>query len=177
MMRVVVHIDQERSPLKVTSEDISDIQKAVRKAFSSKVLRDVKGGVAELLMPADKVEVSISLVANEDIKVLNRDYRGLDASTDVLSFCTDLEFGEVELLRRAGEPLPVGDIVISTEKALQQSEEFGHSFKRELIYLVVHGTLHLLGYDHQEEAQRVQMREAEEQILTDLGLTRDSKTV
>ena len=68
---------------------------------------------------------------------------------------------------------PLGDIVISIEKVREQAEEYGHSFERELAYMVVHGFYHLMGYDHMEEEERERMEEKQEQILQRLGITRD----
>lgn len=124
----------------------------------------------------DGVEVSVTLVDDEEIRTLNRDYRGQDAPTDVLSFPL-WEPDEIAALRLDPQrwperPLLLGDVVISVETAVRQAEEYGHGLKRELGYLCVHGVLHLLGYDHQEEAARAVMRAREEAILSQLGLAR-----
>lgn len=120
-------------------------------------------------------EVSISLVDNEEIKSLNMKYRGLDKATDVLSFpmldftAVDME-EEEEDAEYIDEEIALGDIVISMEKALEQSEEYGHSFERELAFLLVHGMLHLLGYDHEDEAAEREMFEKQEEILKAMGV-------
>jgi len=124
----------------------------------------------------DHAEVAVTLVDDEEIRVLNRDYRGKDAPTDVLSFPL-WEPEEVADIRAHPEryperPLLVGDVVISVETAARQAEEYGHGLERELAYLCVHGMLHLLGYDHEDEAARAAMRAREEAILTELGLVR-----
>lgn len=113
-------------------------------------------------------EVSILLTDDRYIRELNRDYRGIDSPTDVLSFA-QLE----------GEPMPaqggeeiLGDVVISMPAALRQGEEYGHGLRRELAYLTAHGVLHLLGYDHGDEKERAVMREKEENVLAALGLGR-----
>ncbi|MCQ2559781.1 MAG: rRNA maturation RNase YbeY [Clostridia bacterium] len=114
-------------------------------------------------------EISLVLADNAYIQELNRDYRGLDRPTDVLSFA--LEEGE-----EMPNPLAVrmlGDIVLSLEKAQEQAEEFGHSLEREIAYLTVHGVLHLLGYDHMLEADKIIMRSKEEEILGLMNLSRD----
>lgn len=122
-------------------------------------------------------EVSISFVDNEEMRSLNNEYRGIDKETDVLSFPM-LEFVEDGLEEEDAdaeyidEELPLGDIVISMEKALEQSEEYGHSFLRELAFLLVHGMLHLLGYDHEDEAEERQMNEKQEAILKEMNLNR-----
>ena len=112
-------------------------------------------------------EVSISFVDNEEIKVLNRDYRGVDSETDVLSFPIDEDFIV---------PVPLlGDIIISVEKALEQSEEYGHSLERELSYLTCHSMLHLLGYDHMIDSEKKLMRDKEKIIMKNLGLFKSEK--
>ena len=110
---------------------------------------------------SENVEVSLTFVTNELIRELNRDYRGMDHETDVLSFPID-DFFEVD------GPLLLGDIVISVEKALEQAQDFGHSLKREILYLTVHSMLHLLGYDHMEESDAVLMRASEKKIMNEL---------
>lgn len=117
-----------------------------------------------------KAEVSVALVDNAYIHELNKIYRGKDAPTDVLSFpLGDESFvGENDEIEHL-----LGDIVVSLEKAEEQAKTYGHSFKREVIYLIVHGTLHLLGYDHENEEERKVMREKEERTLRALGLPRE----
>lgn len=119
-------------------------------------------------------EVSILLTDDAEIHELNRQYRDVDSPTDVLSFAlmtdddaTDLYEDKVE-----GEPELLGDIIISAPTALRQSEEYGHSFERELAYLTVHGMLHLLGFDHMSDSDKAAMRAEEEAILEELGLVR-----
>ena len=107
-------------------------------------------------------EVGLTLVGEEKIQQLNRDYRGIDAPTDVLSFPMQ-EPGETQA---GGEPDLLGDVVICVPRALVQAREFGHSFRRELLYLTVHGLLHLLGYDHENETEKRKMREKEEAFLS-----------
>jgi probable rRNA maturation factor len=113
-------------------------------------------------------EVSLVFVDDDYIHRLNREYRGVDRPTDVLSFALQ----EGEPMPAAGEEILLGDVVISLEMARRQSEEYGHSFEREVAFLVVHGVLHLLGYDHQTEEQRRAMREKEETIMARMGLGR-----
>ncbi|WP_026476304.1 rRNA maturation RNase YbeY [Alkaliphilus transvaalensis] len=111
-------------------------------------------------------EVSLSLVSNEEIQELNKTYRGKDYATDVLSFpLVDDEFP-------VGEEKLLGDIVISVEKALQQAEEYGHSFEREMSFLTVHSMFHLMGYDHMDDASEKEMRKKEEDVLSQLGQVR-----
>lgn len=117
-------------------------------------------------------EVSVSLVDDGRIHELNREYRGVDRPTDVLSFAMQEESeDEPDVFDLEDEML--GDIIISVERARAQAEEYGHSFARELVYLAVHGTLHLLGYDHEDEEERREMRQKEEEVMGLLNLTRD----
>ena len=117
----------------------------------------------------DDYEVSLSFVDNKEIHQLNRDFRGVNRPTDVLSFPLlvedefDVDFGEESL----------GDIVISLERAFEQSREYNHSFEKEVCFLVCHSMFHLLGYDHDTEENTKEMREKEEHILNKLGITRE----
>lgn len=150
-------------------------------------------------------EISISFVSADEIKELNRTYRGVDSVTDVLSFPmfdseeldeisgqaydeSEVEFDTAELCGDDecfdeetdfddddDEFFLLGDVVICEERAHEQAEEFGHSYERELTYLFVHSILHLLGYDHMDDAEKKIMREKEEKIMNRLGITRDSK--
>ncbi len=116
----------------------------------------------------DDYEVSLSFVDNEEIHELNRQFRGIDRPTDVLSFpMLDDEF-DIEL-----EEVSLGDIVISLERALEQSKDYNHSFEREVCFLVCHSMFHLLGYDHDTEENTKEMRAKEEHILNKLNITRD----
>lgn len=116
------------------------------------------------------VEVSVTFVDDAQIHELNRIHRGVDRPTDVLSF-SQLEGEDMGALPE-GAPLPLGDIVISLERCAEQAREYGHSFERELGFLVGHGMLHLLGYDHQTPEDEAVMMAKTEAILGELGLTR-----
>ncbi len=119
-----------------------------------------------------KVEISISFVNNEEIRNLNAQYRNKDSVTDVLSFSQYANKEEITF----NEPcVCLGDIVISLEKTIEQAAEFGHSKTREIIYLIVHSILHLLGYDHMNEEEKTVMREKEENIMNELQLERLDK--
>lgn len=121
----------------------------------------------------DKVaeaEVSITFVDDRAIADLNRDHRGLNKPTDVLSF-SQLEGEELAALPE-GQPVLLGDIVVSLERCMEQAADYGHSFERELGFLVAHGMLHLLGYDHQTPEDEAAMMGKTEEILGGLGLTR-----
>ncbi|UFJ43149.1 rRNA maturation RNase YbeY [Brevibacillus humidisoli] len=122
-------------------------------------------------------EVVVTLVDDERIHELNRQYRGIDRPTDVLSFAmNETGEGEMDILMDDEDwsdmPNMLGDIVISVPKAVSQAEEYGHSLERELGFLAVHGFLHLLGYDHGTESEEAEMFSRQEQILQKIGLTR-----
>ena len=131
----------------------------------------IKKVLLELDIAEDNVEVSIVLTDNESIRDLNNEYRGIDSPTDVLSF--PLLDGSLEELDQSDFISPLGDIVISMEKVISQAQDYGHSPERELGFLIVHGMLHLLGYDHIEPEDERTMRDMEEKILEKLELTRD----
>ena len=122
--------------------------------------------VSELLGVESSI-VSIVLVDNEYIHKINKEYRNVDRETDVISFAfmddeTNPESGVTDL----------GEIYISLEKAHSQSREYGHSFKRELCFLLTHGLLHLLGYDHMTEEDEKEMFGLQEEVLNSLGIGR-----
>ncbi len=115
-------------------------------------------------------EVSVTLTDNDGIHALNKQFRNIDAPTDVLSFPL-VEYENTDEPLLDDEENMLGDIVISLERAEEQAEEFGHSFEREVAFLCVHSMLHLLGYDHvnSEEEDR-EMRERQRDIMKELGL-------
>jgi probable rRNA maturation factor len=112
--------------------------------------------------------VSVHLVGDETIRALNVEHRAKDAATDVLSF----PLFEPGFALPPDEPVHLGDVVVSYPRAVAQAAEYGHSVEREVAYLVAHGVLHVLGYDHEEESERLRMREKEEEALRPLGFTR-----
>lgn len=117
-------------------------------------------------------EISVRFVDNEEIRRLNKQYRNIDAPTDVLSFPLGID-GVYDINHETGSQM-LGDIVICAEKAFEQAEEFGHSLQREIGFLTVHSMLHLLGYDHETGTiEAVKMREKEEKVLFNLGLKRN----
>ncbi|MCC2116162.1 rRNA maturation RNase YbeY [Bacillus halotolerans] len=120
----------------------------------------------------DQAEVSVTIVTNEDIKQINKEYRGKDTPTDVISFALEEE-GEDEVEIVGAEMPPVlGDIIISADRTREQAEEYNHSFKRELGFLVVHGFLHLLGYDHMTKEEEEEMFTKQKDLLDAYGLKR-----
>ena len=118
-------------------------------------------------------EISVSFVDNETIHKLNLEYRGKDKPTDVLSFpMTDGDEEEDDIDLSTGAVM-LGDIIISAEKAMEQANEYGHGIEREICFLAVHSTLHLLGYDHEtSEDDEKHMNQTQEAILQKIGLTR-----
>lgn len=126
--------------------------------------------------------LEIVFVGKEEIKQLNAERRSIDAVTDVLSFPTLDGICEREIsakdfpydIDEEGN-LFIGSIVICTDVAREQAEEYGHSYERELFYLATHGVCHLLGYDHMQEDDKKLMREKEEKVLKKLNLTRDEQ--
>ncbi len=114
--------------------------------------------------------INIVLTNPKNIRQINKEQRGIDKETDVLSFPM---FEKTEISKIKDNQLDIfGDIVISIERVKNQAEEYGHSFERELAYMVVHGFYHLMGYDHMEETDKVEMREREENILNKLEIRR-----
>jgi probable rRNA maturation factor len=119
-------------------------------------------------------EVALSFVTDEEIKQLNKQYRNLDQPTDVLSFAMqEPGLDELEVIYDQIPVIePLGDIIISIPRAIAQSEEYGHSMEREIGFLFVHGFLHLIGYDHEDETAEAEMFAKQELILELAGLTR-----
>lgn len=115
-------------------------------------------------------EVDITLTDNEGIRKMNREHREKDQETDVLSFPQYDSLKDLEELEE--DYLYLGDIVISVEKAVEQAALYGHSFEREMCFLVVHSMLHLLGYDHMTPAEETEMKALQDAILNNLGITR-----
>ena len=144
-----------------------------RAAFLRKVIRTALA-VQGVDFPC---EVDVLVTGDEEMRRLNREMRQVDRPTDVLSFpALDLRPGELPG-RTDADPgtglVPLGDMVLSMERAAAQAKEYGHSNRRELAYLTVHSVLHLLGYDHLDEGpMKARMRAREEAILAELGITR-----
>ena len=141
--------------------------------YSMKML--IRSAIAETLeakhfVAYDHVDISVTFADNEGIRAINREYRKIDAPTDVLSF-PQYDFADGS--EPEDEPVVVlGDIVLSLERAAEQAEEFGHGFAREIAFLCVHSTLHLLGYDHERsEAEEKDMRRRQRHVMEVLGLS------
>lgn len=151
-MNLVVLYDNRQEYMEISDDNIKAIEHTIRTCIENESLDG-------------DFEVSVSFVTNEEIHELNKMYRNVDRPTDVLSFPMDEDEEEFE-----GEPIMLGDIVMSTEKIIEQSKEFCHSLQREMLYLVTHSVLHLFGYDHIEEEDKKIMREKEKVIMKKLQL-------
>lgn len=153
--------------------DLNDEESVIAQKVVNEVLR-VKG------ISADEVDIDITIVDDETIRELNRDNRGIDKVTDVLTFPNvDIElpfnlgnYDEYDLNPETGA-LSLGEIIIARNVMVVNASEYGHSATRECAFLVTHGMLHLLGYDHIDEADRMEMRRNEEEVLNNLGFTRE----
>ena len=146
-----IYYDDRQDDIKITDEIKNLIEKSVAAVLKVENLHE-------------NVEVSVSFVGDEEIRDLNRDYRGVDKSTDVLSFPMDDEFIIVSRI--------LGDVIINTRRVMEQAKELGHSNERELSYLTVHSILHLLGYDHMEDEDKKEMREREKLAMKELSIYR-----
>lgn len=154
--------------------NISDDQKEVKIPTGTRMLvRRCCNAVLKNEKFEGSVEISVRFVNNDEIHRLNKEFRNVDSSTDVLSFPMG-ENGVYDTNPETGAII-LGDIVISAQTAFAQSQEFGHSFQREMAFLTVHSMLHLLGYDHVNGGlEAVRMREKEECVLTQIGLPRSN---
>ena len=146
-----IYYDDRQDDIKITDEIKNLIKKSIAAVLKVEGLDE-------------NVEVSVSFVGDEEIRDLNRDYRGVDKSTDVLSFPMDDEFIIDNRI--------LGDVIINTRRVMEQAEELGHSYERELSYLTVHSILHLLGYDHMEDEDKKEMREREKLAMKELSIYR-----
>lgn len=166
----MLYTENRQEKLEVTEEFIGKISK----------ICDFALGEEGMVIP---YQISLLFVDDEEIREINLETRNIDRATDVLSFpMLDYEKGKVykdiytnfefDETFKDGEELVLGDMVLSLERALEQSKEYGHSYEREVCYLVVHSILHLLGYDHMEEEEKMIMRKREEEILNKLNITR-----
>ncbi len=129
-----------------------------------------------------EAEVNVVLTGDEEIREINRQFRGMDRPTDVLSFPA-LEFGRPSDFSHVEEAfadcfnpetgeLMLGDMMISVDRVIRQAEEYGHSTRRELAFLTAHSMLHLCGYDHMEDGERLVMEKKQEEILESRGYVR-----
>lgn len=116
---------------------------------------------------ANNAEASIIITDNQEIRKINKEYRNIDKETDVISFALEDDETFINIPVRI-----LGDIYISIDKAKLQAEEYGHSLKRELAFLTVHGMLHLLGFDHMNKEDEKVMFKKQDEILNELEITR-----
>lgn len=142
--------------IKKVDEEIEELEE-VRK-FIDFALKEQK---------LDNVVFNVIIIDNEEIHKINKEYRGIDRPTDVISFALEDDDTFVAMEKRI-----LGDIYISIDKAREQAVEYGHSLLRELCFLIIHGILHLLGYDHMEASEEKIMFELQERILNDYGIKR-----
>lgn len=124
----------------------------------------------DYLKQEEDAEVSVSFVDEEGIQSINREYRNKDQVTDVISFA--LEDEEDDIIHEDAMRT-LGDIIVCTRRAEEQAEEYGHSYKRELLFLSLHGFLHLLGYDHVEDEDEREMNTLQDEILDAFGVSRE----
>jgi probable rRNA maturation factor len=149
------------------SEDIGifvekEFRGAVDRAWIEKMVRQVlkTEGVAS------PYEVSLVFAGSETVRQLNRDYRGVDEPTDVLAFNMLLQKGADSSFALPPDGVTrLGEVIISYPQTVQQARAQGHSTEREVALLVIHGILHLLGYDHEEPEEETEMRERERELL------------
>ncbi len=147
------------------------------------ILEQVMEAVTEMEKCPYETSVSLLVMDNEGIRQFNRDYRGIDSETDVLSFpnitfdragdFSVVESGEADFFDPDSGELILGDIIISADRVLAQAQEYGHSVMREFAFLTAHSMLHLCGYDHMEKEDAEVMEKKQEDVLNRLGITRD----
>ncbi len=147
---------------------------------AEELLKTVVKGVLDFEKCPHEATVSVVFTDDAGIKEVNAEYRDIDKATDVLSFpahqyLSPSDFAELyddDFDMDTGE-LILGDIMISVERAFLQAEEYGHSVKREIAFLTAHSVLHLLGYDHMTDEERIVMEEKQEAVLQGLRITRE----
>ena len=143
------------------SEYVDLIESVLKKAFAEEKLLE------------KNLYVNVILTTPENIRKTNKQYRNIDKETDVLSFPM-FEKEEIENIKNNHNNIPevLGDIIVSIKKVEEQAKEYGHTFERELSYMIIHGFYHLIGYDHMEEEEKNVMREKEEKVLNKLNIKR-----
>ncbi|MFT8400032.1 MAG: rRNA maturation RNase YbeY [Lentilactobacillus diolivorans] len=142
-----------------------------------KLIRDVLNFAGSYIHLADNTEMSVTLVNNQEIHQINKKYRGVDRATDVISFAIEDQGDDdfpILMNEELEEEIPenIGDIFVSVDKVAEQADYLGHSFERELGFLVVHGFLHLNGYDHMKKSDADVMFPLQKEILNAYGLKR-----
>lgn len=155
------HAEIQYNGIEENKEYIEIINKVIKECFSNEGLDKLK------------LYISITLTNPEEIQKINKKYRNIDKPTDVLSFPMFQKEEIEDLISNNYEIEDVlGDIIISIPKVKEQANEYGHSFERELSYMVVHGFYHLMGYDHMNDDDKKEMRKKEDEILNKLHITR-----
>lgn len=148
-----------------------------------RIVKEIIEASLDYLSCPYECEVNVIFTNNEGIRSINKDYRDIDAPTDVLSFpmndfLTPADFSHLEdsicdsFNQDTGE-LMLGDIILNVDRILSQANEYGHSTQREVAFLTAHSMLHLAGYDHIDDDERLVMEQKQEEILTMKGYTRD----
>ena len=135
-------------------------------------VKEILDAVLEQTLTQEKcpyeAQVNLLITDDEGIREFNRQFRQVDSPTDVLSFPQYENLEEI-----MSEPyLCLGDVIICPERAAEQAEEYGHSYEREMVYLMVHSIFHLLGYDHMNDDEKKVMREKEEAVMNEMGIVR-----
>ena len=145
------------------------------KEYEATIKKVVEKCFEEEGISASKLCLTITLTTPENIKKIKKEYRNIDKETDVLSFpmFEKQELDEIIANKKFEYEDVLGDIVISIARVEEQAKEYGHSFERELSYMVVHGFYHVMGYDHIKEEDKQKMRPKEEKILNALKILRD----
>ena len=142
-------------------------------SFPAEIEENVRAAAEKVgeLYGVENGEVSVTLTNNDYIHQLNRKYRQIDRPTDLLSFA--LNESEEPDIENGPDINVLGDIILSVERAEEQAADYGHSLRREIAFLTVHGMLHLLGYDHMEEADRLEMEKEQRYVMEQLGISRN----
>ena len=155
----------------MTAHEINiDIKAPYRRRLTQKWLREVVDVTLSTQKIDRPVELSLIITGDEEVHRLNRDYRGIDATTDVISFALSENVADTEFVTPPDRISRLGEVIISYPQAVRQAKENKQTIKAELAWLVVHGLLHLLGYDHQDDATEARMRQREEAILKRIDL-------
>ncbi len=159
-------LENEQSEIDICEASVNKIKEALAMAFS-------------IFMPGVDASIDILITSDEEMKILNQEFRGMDKSTDVLSFpmyefsfpCVmkGMDSGDLGM---EGIKTHMGDIAISAKTAYIQAGDYGHSFERELVFLAVHGTLHLMGFDHISDDDEKAMQKAQRDIMDAVDLRR-----
>ena len=159
---MIINLENDQQKLELSAQVLERLQEGLQ-------------AVARLNELPEESEVDVTIVDDEEIHALNREYRGMDKPTDVVSFALDEDCEDEDEPELIGGPEEqhFGDIIISAESALRQAEEYGHGLEREMTYLAVHGMFHLLGYDHMTEEDKAEMRAKEEEALRAINLSEE----